>query len=282
MSLNPTILVTGAGGLFAQYFADLMVNKSQVIMSGRRAGEIHCDLTNKSSVESLITKSRPSIVLHAAAMTNVDQCQKNPIEADRANRLATLNLVDSLPSGCKFVYLSTDQVYPNRIGLHIEGDESPINIYGQSKLNGEVEALKYPRSLILRTNFFGPSTVSNRESLSDFIINNLNNKIPITLFRDIKFSPLHMQTIINIMFDMLEKGVYGVYNLGCKNGMTKADFGLKIAEHLGMETNHISIGDSEMIVGRSPRPMDLRLNISKIENILQYSMPSLEEEIQKL
>ena len=182
MTSSSTILITGAGGMLASYLAKFAEQKGNLFLTGRRSGDLECDLTDESSTHRLLSKVNPTIIFHTAALTDVDKCQKFPDEADRSNRVATLNLVSNLPRGCKFIYFSTDQVYPDKEGPHKEGDEDPVNVYGKTKLLGEHEALSASDTLVLRSNFFGPSLTPQKKSLSDFIVDYLRSQNPITLF----------------------------------------------------------------------------------------------------
>jgi len=224
----------------------------------------------------------PRWVFHAAAMTNVDECELHPADADRSNRVMTENLCACLPEESHFAYISTDQVYPDTDGLHIEGVEGPVNVYGRSKFAGEKAALTREHSLVARTNFFGRSRSAGRSSLSDFIETNLKRRNSITLFRDVFFSPLHAETLAKTVVLMAERMVTGTYNLASRAGLSKSDFALGVAEHLGLQTETADLGDSSSIASRAPRTRDLRMDTSRIENELGHGMPTVEQEIEKL
>ena len=155
-------------------------------------------------------------------------------------------------------------------------------IYGKTKLLGEHEALSTLNALVLRANFFGTSLTPQKKSLSDFIVDNLRSQNPITLFKDVLFSPLHMITLANCVFEMIEMGIIGTYNIGSREGMTKSQFGLAVAQKMDLSTDNVSIGESNKIEGRAPRARDLRMDLTLIEKALGKSMPVLDEEIGRL
>ena len=93
---------------------------------------------------------RPDIVVHAAALANVDACENDPEAARRLNVGMTENLLDAIAAECptcRFVYVSSDQVYDGQ-GPHDEASPCPGNVYGRTKLEGEEVALKHPDSLV--------------------------------------------------------------------------------------------------------------------------------------
>jgi dTDP-4-dehydrorhamnose reductase len=74
----------------------------------------------------------------------------------------------------------------------------------------------------------------------------------------------------------------GVFNTGCRKGASKADFALSIARHKGLQTETAKVGSSAVMPDRAPRPKDMRMDVSRIENALGRPMPTLEEEVKKL
>ncbi len=276
------VLVTGATGLLGPYLVETSAATASTVTTARRAGDVVCDLTDRSAVARMMKEVRPRLVLHAAAMTDVDACEVAKAEAFRVNRDATGHLANALDGDARLVHFSTDQVYPDVPGPHREGSERPVNVYGRSKLAGETAALAHPRALVLRVNFFGPSRTPGRASLSDFIARKLETGDPLTLFRDSLFSALHMTTVTALVFDCVRAGLTGVYNLGSRAGTSKLDFGMAMARHLGLATTTARPGNARDIPGRAPRSADLRMDVGRIEGALDRPMPTLGEEIEKL
>jgi dTDP-4-dehydrorhamnose reductase len=276
------VLITGATGLLGPYLAEAGARVGSVVTSGRRGGASSADLTQPHDVRRLLDATSPDIVVHAAALTDVDQCESHPSDADKVNHASVANLCAALPSETILVVLSTDQVYPDKPGPHREGDEGPVNVYGRTKLAGEKEAVARERSLVLRTNLFGPSRTPRRESLSDFVVQRLRSGEGADMFTDVLFSPLHMATLANLVFDSVAAGLFGVFNLGCREGTSKYDFGVAIARHLGLEASLLRTSRSDDISERTTRPHDLRLDVRSLEAALDRVMPTLAEEVQRL
>jgi dTDP-4-dehydrorhamnose reductase len=281
-SKNRRVLITGGAGLLAPFLAEAGRNFGSIALTCRREGDNLTDLAHGGEVIELVKSTRPDVVIHCAAMTDVDGCESDPVAADRGNRLTSENLAAALHSDCQLIYISTDQVYPDISGPHLEGTEDPINCYGASKLTGEQAALRHPGGTALRCNFFGPSQTPGRKSLSDFVVESLTARREITFFTDILFSPLHARTLAALVFEIIERRLPGTYNLASRDGVSKADFALGIAAHLGLQTETATIGTSANQPGRAVRPSDLRMDPGRLEAALGRRMPTLQQEIEKL
>lgn len=275
-------LVTGATGLLGPYLLGAAAPHGRVAGAARGGTDHDCNLEDSSEVRRLIQTVRPDVVLHAAALTNVDGCEEAPAAAEQANVQATRNLATALPEAARLVYISTDQVYPDHPGLKREGEEAPVNIYGRSKLAGELAARVRPNSLILRCNMFGPSRTPGRRSFSDWIIDGLRRGDPMTLFTDVLFSPLQFSTLAALTLECVARGIHGTFNMGARNGTSKRDFAVMIARHLGLSLAHARDGLSTAVATRAPRPLDLRMDVSRLEAALGRPMPTLQEEVNRL
>ncbi len=276
------VLITGGAGLLAPFLLEVGQEFGHMVLTSRRNSDYPADLADAATVLKLIETTQPDVVIHCAAMTDVDACETDEDAADRGNRLTSENLAAALPADRQLIYISTDQVYPNRSGPHVEGTEDPVNAYGRSKLAGERAALAHQNGLVLRTSFFGASRTKGRKSLSDFVVENLEARKHITLFADVLFTPVHAETLAAMIFELAGRRLKGVYNLASRDGLSKADFALKIAKHLGLQTATAAIGQSASQAGRAFRPTDLRMDPSRLEQILGRKMPTLQQEIQKL
>jgi len=98
------------------------------------------DITDKSAVDNAITEARPDVVIHAAAWTAVDACERDPEKALLVNGTATKYIADAAHAvGAHVVYISTDYVFDgSKTSAYDEGDTpNPQSVYGTSKLAGE-------------------------------------------------------------------------------------------------------------------------------------------------
>ena len=276
------VLVTGKDGLLAPYFKKLLPIDWEVHLTGRRNGILKADLSLLKDVKDLLNKVNPDIIIHCAAMTDVDFAEKNQELAYKTNCELIKNLIKYIKNETLFIYFSSDQVYPgikNFKELYKEGDENPINVYGKTKLEGEKVLLAHKKSIIFRSNFFGKSFTKNRYSFDEFILNTVNLNKKLYLYDDILFSPLSMKSVVNITKLSIQQNLIGVYNLGSNSGMSKYQFGKQFLKKMKIEYSNIVKSNSSDKKNRAPRPLNMQMNSNKIEKKLKIKLPKLIDEI---
>ena len=135
-------------------------------------------------------------------------------------------------------------------------------------------------STILRTNFIGRSQCNNRTSLTDWLFLSLKNSKQINVFSDVMFSPLSIVSLCSLIEKCIFDRPLGIYNLGSKSGMSKADFAFLFADALGLPKLCLKRSDMrsvESVVAK--RPFDMRMSVDLFEARMDVSLPILEEEI---
>ncbi len=115
------------------------------------------DLLNRKSIRRFVNDAHADVIIHSAAWTDVDGCEREHDRANAINAAATEHIMDAVAdSSCRVVYVSTDYVFDGRSGPKTEDDPpSPINIYGLTKLQGEKAVRKAgPQHTIVRSSSF--------------------------------------------------------------------------------------------------------------------------------
>lgn len=277
-----TVLITGATGFLGPHLmAAFRKSYADVVGVARGVGHYQCDLTDPAAVKRLMERVKPSLIVHAAAMTDVNRCEKDPNLAVQFNSEMIRYLVGSMAPDCRFLNISTDMVYSG-IGTHREHSksENPINMYGMSKFMGEFEAARAKNYLNVRTNMVGFSLGAKKpSSLVDFLVDRLNSGEPFQTFTDAMFSPLSVQTLSSLLVLMSQRPTVGTFNLGSVDGMSKSKFAMLLADQLKLSPKGMRPVESASIIGRVPRPLDTRLDVTKVETVFGFVLPSLEKEI---
>ncbi len=277
------VLVTGYGGLVAPYIVTRLKADFSVYSTSKQSGDYTVDITRELLVKKMLSEVNPEIVVHCAAFTDVDKAEQNIKEVTSINEKGTENLVKNINRDTHFIYISTDQVYPNSNGPHVEGTENPINSYGFSKYKGALIVKEHiSRYTILHTNIFGRSLNNSKVSFVDNIVKKLKKGLSLQLYSDALFSPLNLFTFSEIIEKIIKNNVYGTYNIGSRNGMSKEMFIRHLANHLNLKINSSRSVESKTLDRNAKRPLDLRLEVKKIEKKLKISMPNLIDEIYKL
>ena len=142
------ILVTGGQGRFAK-----VLKKNNKFLNLYFASKKECNILNIESLEKIIKKLKPKMILHCAGLSRpMEIHQKNIEKSIDLNIVGTANVVKVCKkNNIKIIYFSTGYVYEGKKGNYSEKDPvKPFNNYGLSKLGGECAVMMYKNSLILR------------------------------------------------------------------------------------------------------------------------------------
>jgi dTDP-4-dehydrorhamnose reductase len=142
------ILVTGGDGRFAKV---LKVNNKKLNLFF--ASKKQCNILNVKSIEKIVRKIKPKIIIHCAGLSRpMNIHEKNITKSINLNIIGTSNITNICSKyNIKLIYFSTGYVYEGKKGNYSEKDSvKPFNNYGLSKLGGECAVAMYKNSLILR------------------------------------------------------------------------------------------------------------------------------------
>jgi dTDP-4-dehydrorhamnose reductase len=282
-----SVIVFGASGLLgASLVPALRICGHTVLAQSRSPGADLClDPSNHTEVAAVLALHRPFAVVNLVAATNVDQCETQTELAWQANAGVVAAIVEGIlalendsASRPHLVHISTDQVYEGS-GPHAEDEVHPINVYGMSKYTGELLAERVGAT-ILRSNFYGRSRCAGRLSFSDWLVRSLREKTPITVFDDVKFSAIHIDTLCDFIVRSIELRPSGIFNAGCRDGISKAGFALALAYALGLPTENVRLGTSADVALKARRPLDMTLQVARLEAALDLQCPNMLNEIE--
>src|SRR6185312_17314249 len=218
MSRSPKLLLTGASGFLGATLLPRLSAHYEVVPLARSGGDSmrKVDLTDSAATAKEVARAQPNIVIHAAAWTSVEDCERNSAQAYAQNVLATDHLVNAcreLPAAPQFVFVSTDQVYDGR-GPHGEDRQAvPRNVYALTKLWAETVTLQVPGALVVRSNFFGHGRKPG-EGLASWLLTGLAAGRPVTVFDDVLFNPLYVEDYADLLMALIDARAHGVVNLG--------------------------------------------------------------------
>lgn len=275
-------LVTGASGLLGLNFALQLSGRHEVYgvvnhhtLDGAPFKVLQADLAQPGEVERLLEASRPEVVLHCAAMANVDACETQPKLAYRLNAELPGELAAAaVRRGLRLVHISTDAVFDGSKGNYSEDDPpNPLSQYARTKWQGEqaVQAAN-PQAWIARVNFYGWS-LGGKRSLAEFFFNNLSMGKAVKGFTDVYFCPFLVNDLVDILLAMLEKAPGGLYHVVSPECISKYEFGRLVAHQFGLDESLIapvSWVEGGLRAARSP---NLTLRSDRLRQALQMPLP---------
>lgn len=195
---------------------------------------------------AVVSEVSPSVIVHAAAFTDVDGCEDERYRASVVNVLGTTNVAQAArEAGCLLVYISTDYVFDGSKGSpYTETDElNPINRYGLTKAQGEMCVRDHaPRHLVVRTSWlFGP----NGKNFVDTIIEKASKNGSVRVVDDQRGCPTYTYHLAKGLMDVIEKGLEGIVHLTNSGDATWFDLARCAIETAGIDAEITPVKTSE-------------------------------------
>lgn len=273
------ILITGAGGQLGSELQTLWTSDGahDYIFLGRQ----ELDLSDMSSIVPTLREFNPDYILHTAAYTSVDKAEEEVELADRINHLATKEIARYAGNNnIKLIYISTDYVFSGEQSspLKEEAPTGPINMYGKTKLLGEISVLKEnSQAIVIRTSWvysvYGKNFVKTMVRL-------MNEKTEISVVDDQYGAPTYARDLALVLTRIVHSEAWhpGVYHY-CNEGRTSwFEFAQAIKESANLSCQIIPVS-SEIFPTLAQRPTFSLLDTSKIKKTFGVEIPNWKESL---
>ena len=289
------ILITGANGLLGQKLVALLLSKEgvEIIATSRGASRIQTldkerfhslDVNNKTHVIALFEKLQPDVVIHTAAMTQVDDCELNQEECKIANIEAVINVVE----GCQkvsahLVHLSTDFIFDGSEGPLTEtAAPNPVNFYGETKLAAEKVIVESNISWsIARTVLvYGIVPGLSRSNIILWVKESLENNKTINVVDDQWRTPTLAEDLAEGCWLLARNKESGVFNISGSDMLTPYDMAQMVARHFQLDNKYIKRANSSTFSQPAKRPPKTGFIIDKAATKLGYKPHSFEQGIE--
>lgn len=285
------ILFTGGSSLLAlnwalahrdHYSVILGLHEREIVLAGVQSTRI--DLESVDHLLRTFEAAQPQVVIHMAGLTSVEQCEAKPDLAKHVNvQLATNVAQACVKHGLPLVHISTDHLFAGVASLVDETyPVQPINVYGRTKAEAEVRVLEaHPTTMLIRTNFYGWGT-SYRHSFSDVIIETLRAGKELTLFQDVFYTPILVETVALAVHDLINLKAAGIFHVVGDERISKHEFGLKLAQEFKLDATLIKPGYITDQVSLVRRPHDMSLSNQKTCKLLGRKLGEVGEHLARL
>ena len=226
---------------------------------------VRIDLTDFKAFKKVFNEIGPDAVIHTAAATSPNYCQKHPAESKKINIDAAVNLAGLCADRkIPFVFTSTDLVFDGLNAPYREEDlVCPVNIYGEQKVMAEEGILKrYPSAAVCRLPLMFGDPATDASGFFRSMIKAIKEGDELRLFVDEFRTPVSGQTAARGLLLALEKAV-GLLHLGGKERISRFNFGLLMMDVLNVsEARLVRCSQKEMKMS-APRAPDISLDSSK-------------------
>ena len=280
------LAITGAGGFVAgsvihQAFGDWEIHA----LSGkeplaRRKGLLWhtLDLRQPMAVEKVLTSMAPDVVIHAAAVADIDLCERQPDLAQTLNVTLTQAIADSCGRlGARLIYLSSDNVFDGERGNYTEADRPiAINEYARTKMAAEEIAAQVASSVIVRVALvmgFGP--IGGGNSFLERTVPMLRAGQAINVPPEEIRTPVDVLTLGQALLELAANSFQGPMHLAGNDALDRVALTRRIAERFGYSPGLVQPRPPAQIVGRAPRPRDVSLSNALARRVLETPMLGL-------
>ena len=285
------ILITGGSGFLGGYLIRAAMNNFEVIAtycnnkpdySG--ISWLPLDLTDTDRIKTAIAETDPAIIIHTAAMTNVDICENRKKRTNTVNIRATEAIAKTAATtGARIIYLSTDLVFDGENPPYSEEDKpTPLSYYGWSKWQGELAvAAANDNHVIVRPSIiYGPPAILG-SSFSESLRNAWHDGKVTKLFSDQFRTPIFAGNLASALIELTKGNFEGILHIGGSERTSRHEFGIHLAEALGIGKNLTEEFSISKVDFTAKRPKDVSMNIEIAKSVLKTELYDCREGIRK-
>ena len=260
------VLITGAAGMLGSAVCQAFAAAGhEVVATDLEPRDIdglqmsRLDVREHTQVVDGIERSRPDLVLHLAAETDLETCEADPDHAFRTNTLGTQNVAVACQArDLPLVYISTAGVFDGEKedGPYDEFDPArPINVYGRSKYEGERLVLRLvPRHFVIRAGWMVGGVERDHKFVAKIIEQLRAGATTIRAVTDKLGTPTYTQDFARNMLELIETPFYGRYHMACLGEGSRYDVALEIVAFYGRDDVQVVPVTSEAFADEYPAP----------------------------
>lgn len=267
--MKEKVLITGSNGLLGQKLVTLFLKnqKYEVFALSRgvnrnsvTVGYVYYDVdaTDFNRLNTVLTEVQPSVILNAAAMTNVDECEEKRSECHLINVALVAQLVNwSAQNDAHLIHISTDFIFDGKNGPYREDDvPNPLGYYGQTKLESEELLIKSTIShTILRTILvYGIVDNMSRSNIVLWIKGAIENKKEVTIIDDQFRMPTLVDDLAQACLLAVEKRAQGVFNVSSNTLLSIYEIAFEVAKVFDLDSSYIKRISTKQLNQRAERP----------------------------
>jgi dTDP-4-dehydrorhamnose reductase len=287
------ILITGANGLLGQKLIHLLSQKPiDFLATGRGANRLQSlanvpyaemDITKPAQIKALMADYQPDIVIHTAAMTQVDDCETQREACWEMNVKAVAYLIEACQINHTFLlHLSTDFIFDGKAGPYAETAEAkPLSYYGESKLAAENLLIQssIPWAIARTVLVYGITEAMSRSNIILWVKKSLAEGKTIQVVDDQWRTPTLAEDLAQGCWLIADKAAQGIFNISGKDFLSPYEMAIQTAEYFKLDKSLIIRTDGSQFSQPAQRPPRTGFIIDKARKILGYEPHSFAEGI---
>jgi len=240
------------------------------------------DITQTSDLAKLILEEKPDVIVHMAALGDVDLCEKEKELVWKTTVKPSIEIASLASKLDSFaIYLSTDYVFDGEKGDYREKDApNPVNYYGLTKLMGEVAFMTCEKYAIVRASTiygFGPG----RTNFAKYLFEKLKKGERVKAVADQYTSPTQASLLGKAIIEVAEREMGGIFHVVGER-MSRYEFAIRVAEALGLDKSLVQKAKMEEMKWIARRPRDSSLNCEQTKRRIITDFHSTETALKAL
>jgi dTDP-4-dehydrorhamnose reductase len=229
-------------------------------------------MTDAHALQSIRDAFRPTHIIHAAGVCDLDICEERPHYAHDINVAGAKNIVDTFSASCALTYLSADLVFsghnPSPDGYAESDEPDPVSVVGKTYLGAEREIMRSPVWTIVRLGLPMGDSIQGKKGAVDFIEGRLKRNLPMSLFHDEWRSCLDCEELADIVVELFSRSVQGLYHCGGPSPVSLFEIGKQILEKRNYNKNALRTWSRHDDINGPPRIGNVHLNSHKTESLI--------------
>lgn len=273
------VLITGSNGLLGTKLLEAMLPRGDLLpLAASRGpcanaylGDFPCfalDVTDATQTQAVVQQAAPDVVVHTAAMTDVDGCERAPEAARAINVAGAANVaVACARVGARLVHLSTEYVFDGRAGPYSEDDApNPLGVYARTKLESErVVAARCSEWVVARTTVLYGYAPNVRPNFVLWLLEQLAGGQRVRVVADQIGSPTLADNLAEMVLALVAGGARGVYHTVGLSRMDRYSFARLAAEVFGLDGSLIDPITTAELNQPAPRPLAAGLSVARFQ-----------------
>jgi dTDP-4-dehydrorhamnose reductase len=236
------IFVAGCGGMLGEAFYGKCAAKAQVMATDIDLNEpwlSHGDVRDFQEMSRLIGDFKPEVVVNLAAMTDMEDCERDPERAWKTNALGAENLgLIATQIGGVYVYVCTAGIFDGRKEYFTDFDQpNPLSVYAKSKYHGELFTREFvPKHYVVRAGWMmGGGPRKDKKFINKIYKQIVAGQRELNVVNDKAGTPTYTWDFAGGILNLIESGMYGVYNQVCEGSSTRYEVAVEFVRQLGLE-----------------------------------------------
>lgn len=288
------ILVTGSNSLLGKALWESAPPNANLLLTDLPDKKIShpvfacepLDVTEKPQVTRLVKRFKPQVILHLAALSNVDFCEHHPKQAYAVNVQGTKNIIGSAKRiGAKILFTSSNGIFNGTKAPYNERHRpKPIHSYGKTKFQAEklIQQSKIPCIITRLITMYGWPPEGARQNPVTWTLKKLENSETLHMVSDCFINPLYAASAAEAIWKLIQADLNGIYHIAGKTRVNRYTWTVEIAKTFSYDTRNIKPVASSFFPQLTPRPRNTCFDTRKIQKRINWKPLTLKDGLKRM